>query len=129
MKKLFIFLLLFSFCSTETTTESFSSDIYEEEEYEEDSEEEEYEEDSEEEEYEEDSEEEEYEEILKKRSTKRILKKREKKNLYMMNTENGIKEQHILTLLHQQVPDGISAKGLIVRSMYMKACRLQMVGL
>jgi hypothetical protein len=62
MKKLFIFLLLFSFCSTETTTESFSSDIYEEEEYEEDSEEEEYEEDSEEEEYEEDSEEEEYEE-------------------------------------------------------------------
>jgi hypothetical protein len=62
MKKLFVFLILFSFCSAETTNESFSSDIYEEEEYEEDSEEEEYEEDSEEEEYEEDSEEEEYEE-------------------------------------------------------------------
>ena len=62
MKKFFIFLLLFSFCSTETTSESFSSDIYEEEEYEEDSKEEEYEEDSKEEEYEEDSEEEEYEE-------------------------------------------------------------------
>ena len=62
MKKLFIFLLLFSFCSTETTTESFSSDIYEEDKYEEDSEEEKYEEDSEEENYEEDSEEEEYEE-------------------------------------------------------------------
>ena len=62
MKKLFIFLLLFSFCSTETTTESFSSDIYEEDKYELDSEEVKYEEDSEEEKYEEDSEEEEYEE-------------------------------------------------------------------
>ena len=62
MKKLFIFLLLFSFCSTETTTESFSSDIYEEDKYEEDSEEDKYEEDSEEENYEEDSEEENYEE-------------------------------------------------------------------